>query len=76
MNNRQSYSDGFLQGWQSIVGLENLPSEIPPTSVRGSGSPFIYGLMDGIEAGKERIAVIMVPANVTGRLRKSDQENA
>jgi hypothetical protein len=52
----RAFMDGFVEGWQSVVGpaLQPPQIEIPPT--RPSGSRFLHGLIEGIEAAKKKIA--------------------
>jgi len=56
MDNDQSYIDGFLQGWSSVVGPRLDFPEIPAPPIPASGSNFIHGLMEGIAAAKKQIA--------------------
>jgi hypothetical protein len=52
----KTFMDGFVEGWKSVVGpaLQPPDIEIPPT--RPSGSRFMHGLIEGIEAAKKKIA--------------------
>ncbi len=56
MGEKQTFLEGFIEGWQSIAGDRLQPPEIatPPTSP--VGSKFIHGMMEGIEAAKKRLA--------------------
>jgi hypothetical protein len=52
----QTFAQGFIAGWHSIVGPRLDFPEIPSPSIQGSGSEFIHGLMQGIEAAKKFFA--------------------
>lgn len=56
MIDKQTFADGFIQGWQSVIGQQFPLPEIPSPSTLGSRSAYIYGLMDGIEAAKKLMA--------------------
>jgi hypothetical protein len=56
MDNSQTYVNGFLQGWSSVVGLRLDNFDIPAPRVQASGSNFIHRLMEGIAAAKKQIA--------------------
>jgi hypothetical protein len=61
MDQQQTFSEGFMRGWESIVGpaLEPPEIEIPPAVP--SGSRFMQGLIMGIEAGKKKMAELSEP---------------
>jgi hypothetical protein len=56
MDERQTFAQGFIEGWHSVAGPRLDFPEIPSPSIHGGGSEFIHGLMQGIEAGKMQIA--------------------
>jgi hypothetical protein len=56
MQQGQSYTDGFLQGWTSVLGPRLEFPEIPAPPIQSSGSPFIRGMMEGIAAAKKQLA--------------------
>ncbi len=49
----QTFAQGFIEGWHSVVGAGLHFPEIPSPSIQKSGSEFIRGVMQGIEAAKE-----------------------
>jgi hypothetical protein len=59
MDEQQKFQEGFLCGWESIVGPA-LPPPIPefPPAVP-NGSRYMQGLIKGIEAGKKKIAELI-----------------
>lgn len=52
----QTFAEGFILGWQSVLVTGFPFPEIPPSSVDGSGSNYIRGLIEGIEAAKKQLA--------------------
>ena len=55
MDDNQTFEDGFLEGWHSVVGSRLDLPDVPSPSIQGSGSVYINGLMAGIEAAKKEI---------------------
>ena len=53
MDKRQTFAQGFIEGWHSIVGPRFVFPEIPSPSIHGSGSEYMSGLLQGIEAAKK-----------------------
>ncbi len=56
MENKQTFIDGFIQGWQSVAGPRLPPPEIQTPATQPSGSKFIHGMIEGIEAAKKKLA--------------------
>ncbi len=56
MDENKSFIDGFIQGWQSVVGHVLDPPEVQVPVTNPKGSRFIHGLIEGIEAAKRKIA--------------------
>ena len=56
MDEKQTFINGFFQGWQSVAGPTLQPPEIQAPSPQPSGSRFIHGLIEGIEAAKKKMA--------------------
>lgn len=52
MSNERTFASGFIEGWTSAVGHTLELPEVPSPSVQSIGSPFIQGLIAGIEAAK------------------------
>lgn len=56
MDDKQKYTAGYLEGWQSVAGPRLHFPDIPNPPSQANGSPFIHGLMKGIAAAKYEMA--------------------
>ena len=56
MDEQQTFYEGFVRGWESVVGPALKPPAIEPPPPLPSGSRYMQGLIKGIEAGKKKIA--------------------
>ncbi len=52
----RTFMDGFVEGWRSVIGPGLQPPQIEIPATRPSGSRFMHGLIEGIEAAKKKIA--------------------
>jgi hypothetical protein len=52
---KQTFADGFIAGWVSIMGPRLVIPEIPAQPLGKIGSAYIQGLMKGIEAAKKQM---------------------
>jgi hypothetical protein len=59
MDEQQKFQEGFLRGWESVVGPALQPPEIERPPVAAGVSQFMQGLIMGIEAGKKKIAELI-----------------
>ena len=56
MDDKQKYTAGYLEGWQSVAGPRLHFPDIPNPPNQVNGSLFIHGLMKGIAAAKHEMA--------------------
>lgn len=59
MDEKQTFKDGFVRGWESVVGPALQPPPIEPPPAAAGVSQFMQGLILGIEAGKKKIAELI-----------------
>lgn len=59
IDERQTFQDGYVRGWESVVGPALQPPEIERPPVVPGASQFMQGLIMGIEAGKKKIAELI-----------------
>ena len=64
MNNKQRFAEGFTDGWSSVFGTTLTLPEISAPSIQASGTDYIHGLIEGIEAAKKKMAEITRPKSV------------
>jgi hypothetical protein len=56
MRSKQTFADGFIAGWQSLVDPEMAMPEIPLHPAPLKISAYFQGLLSGIEAAKKHQA--------------------
>lgn len=59
MDQKQTFNDGFVRGWESVVGPALPPPLIERPPIVPGVSQFMQGLILGIEAGKKKIAELI-----------------
>jgi hypothetical protein len=53
MSKERTFASGFIEGWTGLIGHKLVLPEIPSPPIQSVGSPYIQGLMAGIEAAKK-----------------------
>jgi hypothetical protein len=57
MRGKQTFEDGFIAGWVSIMGSRLVVPEFPAQPIpKQYGSDFLHGLLKGQEAARKKIA--------------------
>ena len=71
MPKKRTFEEGYVQGWLSVFGPQLAFPEIPPPPLQTSGTPYICGMMQGIEAAK--LCMAALPSDtLTGAVDTAD----
>jgi hypothetical protein len=65
MGDKQTFADGFLAGFFSVMGPRVIIPKISTPPVSKIGSDYIHGLMQGIEAAKKQIVEMATSNNLS-----------